>query len=104
MAPWRLGGKTSQNIVENVFGFCERGTKLLRPLPEGLVRHLVLRTREREITAHQLMKVSAWVASEPEVPAGRWFKRFPGLIVCGEGELVKTFLRTGQVPDGEEVF
>lgn len=78
--------------------------KLLRPLPETLVRHLVLRTREREITARQLTMLSEWVASEPEVPAGRWFKRFPELIVCGEGELVKTFLRTGQVPNGREVI
>jgi hypothetical protein len=48
--------------------------------------------------------LSAWVASDPEVPAGRWFKRFPSLIVCGEGDLVKTFLRIGQAPDGEEVI
>ncbi len=45
-----------------------------------------------------------WVASNPEVPADCWFKRFPGLIVCGEGELVKAFLRIGQAPGGQEVF
>jgi hypothetical protein len=50
------------------------------------------------------MMLRAWVASDPEVPAGRWFKRFAELTVCGEGELVKTFLRTGQVPNGTEVF
>jgi hypothetical protein len=41
--------------------------------------------------------------TEPEVPIGRWFKRFPELIVCGEGELIKTFLTPGQTPTGEEV-
>jgi hypothetical protein len=34
---------------------------------------------------------------------GRCYKRFSGMIVCGEGELVKTFLRTGQVPSGEQL-
>jgi len=29
--------------------------------------------------------------AQPEVPISRWFKRFPELIVCGEGELIKTF-------------
>ncbi len=29
--------------------------------------------------------------------------RFPEMIVCGEGELVKTFLRLGQIAVGEEV-
>jgi hypothetical protein len=38
------------------------------------------------------------------MPAGPWFKRFPGMIVCREGELVKTFLRLGQVPTGQEVL
>lgn len=44
-----------------------------------------------------------WLDTQPEVPAGKWFKRFPGMIVCGEGELVKTFLVGGQIPLGEEV-
>jgi hypothetical protein len=41
--------------------------------------------------------------SEPEVPEGKWFKRLPGMIVCGEGELVKTFLKTGQDPTTADV-
>ena len=78
--------------------------KLLRPLPRGIFAHLLQRADERDITAAQLTMLAGWVESDPEVPAGRWFKRFPGLIVCGEGQLVTTFLRIGQVPDGEEVL
>jgi hypothetical protein len=78
--------------------------KLLRPLPRGVFAHLLDRADEREINVAQLAMLARWVDGDPEVPAGRWFKRFPGLVVCGEGELVKTFLRAGQVPDGAEVF
>lgn len=49
------------------------------------------------------MLLAAWLNGEPEVPLGRWLKRLPQMILCGEGELVKTFLRIGQVPTGEEV-
>jgi hypothetical protein len=38
--------------------------------------------------------------TEPEVPDGQWFKQFSGLTVCGEGELVKTFLQPGQIRSG----
>ena len=65
--------------------------------------HLVDRVREREIGADQLTLLAQWLNGEPEVPAGPWFKRFPGMIACGEGELVKTFLRLGQVLTGQEV-
>jgi hypothetical protein len=37
------------------------------------------------------------------VPEGDWFKRFPEMMVCGQGELIKTFLRLGQIPVGDEV-
>ena len=47
--------------------------------------------------------LAQWLDTDPEVPAGRWFKRFSGMIVCGDGELVTTFLRLGQVPTGEEM-
>lgn len=77
--------------------------KLRRPVPPAVMRHLILRLKEREISASQLVLMAAWLETDPEVPHGRWFKRFPKMTVCGEGELVKTFLRLGQVPDGEEV-
>jgi hypothetical protein len=38
-----------------------------------------------------------------EIPAGKWFKRFDGFILCGEGEFPKTFLLPHQCPFGVEV-
>ena len=38
----------------------------------------------RAITA--LEKAGFRIDTEPEVPEGRWFKRFSGMTVCGEGE------------------
>ncbi len=72
-------------------------------LPPGLLNHLLDRITDREISADQLGQFADWLVTEPEVPEGRWFKRFSELIVCGEGALVKTFLRPGQVPAGKEV-
>jgi hypothetical protein len=73
-------------------------------LPPALLNHLLDRISEREISADQLGQFADWLVTEPEVPEGRWFKRFPDIIVCGEGVLVKTFLRSGQVAAGEEVI
>ena len=73
-------------------------------LPPALLNHLLDRISEREISADQLGLFADWLVTEPEVPEGRWFKRFPEIIVCSEGTLVKMFLRTGQVPEGEEVM
>ena len=72
-------------------------------LPPALLNHLLDRITAREISANQLGQFADWLVSEPEVPEGRWFKRFPEMIVCGESALIKTFLRPGQVPAGEEV-
>ncbi len=72
-------------------------------LPPSLLNHLLDRVTDREISADQLGRFADWLATEPEVPEGQWFKQFPELIVCGDGELVKTFLRSGQIPTGEEV-
>jgi hypothetical protein len=72
-------------------------------LPPRLLDHLLDRIRERKISADQLELLADWLRGEPEVPAGRWFKKFPGMTVCGEGELIKTFLQPGQLPDGQEI-
>jgi hypothetical protein len=74
-----------------------------RNFPSALLDHLLDRIRSRNISPAQLSELAQWLDAEPEVPDGRWFKRFTGMAVCGEGDLVKTFLRSGQAPAGEEV-
>jgi hypothetical protein len=75
-----------------------------RGLPPALLDHLLDRIRSREISADQLGELAAWLDTEPEVAPGKWSKRFTGMIVCGEGELVRTFLRSGQTAVGEEIL
>ena len=72
-------------------------------IPPALMLHLLTRVRQREISIEQLELFGDWTKANPEVPHGKWFKRFPEMTLCGEGELIKTFLRLGQVPDGKEV-
>ena len=72
-------------------------------LPRALFRHLAARVCEREISTDQLELLLDWLEDEPEVPKGRWFKRFPEVTVCGEGELIKTFLTSDQAALGEEI-
>jgi hypothetical protein len=74
-----------------------------RNLPPALLDHLLERVRSREVSPDQLDELAQWLDSEPEAPSGKWFKRFSGMIACGEGELVKTFLRVGQAASGEEL-
>lgn len=76
---------------------------LRRNLPRQLYAHLLERVQQRQISGNQLRLMISWLDTEPEVPGGKWFKRFPEMIVCGEGELVKTFLVPGQVPVGAEI-
>ena len=75
-----------------------------RNVPPRVLAHLLDRIHERQITADHLDLLSEWLKTDPEVPVGRWFKRFPGMFACGEGELMTTFLRIGQVPNGKEVL
>ncbi|MBI2315852.1 MAG: hypothetical protein HYU75_02125 [Betaproteobacteria bacterium] len=46
---------------------------------------------------------ASWLDAQPEVPDGQWYKRFSGMTICGEGELIKTFLLPGQPAKGERV-
>ena len=77
---------------------------LRRNLPGKLYEHLLERVQQRQITGTELSLLVDWLDTLPDVPSGKWFKRFRGMIVCGEGELIKTFLAPGQVPNGEEVL
>ena len=72
-------------------------------LPPALFRHLLDRIQNRQIPATQLELLAHWLDTEPLVPEGEWYKRFSGMTVCGEGELIKTFLLPGQPAKGERL-
>jgi hypothetical protein len=74
-----------------------------RDLPPQLYAHLLERIQQRNISREDLVLFIDWLDKQPEVPAKKWFKRFPNMTVCGEGELVKTFLASRQLPFGDEV-
>ena len=72
-------------------------------LPRPLYAHLLERVHSRNISANQLVLLADWLATQPEVLKDKWFKKLPGMTVCGEGELIKTFLLPGQAAAGEEL-
>ncbi len=73
-------------------------------LPPALFQPLLDRIQSRKIQASQLELLATWLDTEPGVPDGDWYKRFSGMTVCGEGELVKTFLLPGQQPRASASF
>jgi hypothetical protein len=72
-------------------------------LPPALFQHLLDRIQSRSIPATQLELLATWLDTEPDVPDGQWYKRFPRMTVCGEGELIRTFLLPGQPARGKRV-
>ena len=72
-------------------------------LPPRLLEHLLDRIKSRSISLEQLGLLAEWLETQPEVPKQKWFMRFSGMTVCGEGELIKTFLLPGQAADGDEI-
>ena len=72
-------------------------------LPPALFQHLLDRVQDRNIDASQLTMLVKWLDLEPDVPEGQWYKRFSGMTVCGEGELIKTFLLPSHAPKGKRI-
>jgi hypothetical protein len=72
-------------------------------VPRAAIEHLALRVRERAVPIDELRNLAKWLDSNPTVPSGRWFKRFAKIVVCGEGELVKTILEDRHSAVGSEV-
>ena len=77
--------------------------KIRRPPPPGILEHLLKRFREGRISVEDFTELKHWLESEPEVPLGRWYKRFNRFTLAGDGELPKTFLNPGMSVTGEEV-
>ena len=72
-------------------------------LPPALFQHVLDWIQSRKTPATQLELLATWLDTEPDVPEGEWYKRFSGMTVYGEGELIKTFLLPGQAAKGKRV-
>ena len=70
-------------------------------LPANVRQHLIDRMRERAITIADLNHLRLWIASQPEVPEGDWYKDFGSFKICGRGPHPKTFLLRSQRAKGE---
>lgn len=77
--------------------------KIKRPPPPGILSHLLKRYREGRIQDSDLLELKHWMESDPDVPNGRWYKRFKSGTLAGRGEMPLTFLAPRMAVEGEEV-
>lgn len=71
--------------------------------PAAVRMHLIDRMHDRSITIEDLNALRLWIESQPEVPAGTWYKDFGSFKLCGEGPLPKTFLTSRQAAQGKRL-
>jgi len=62
-------------------------------------RHLLDRIQNRKIPLSRLELLALWHDTEPDVPEGESYKRFSGMVLCGEDDLIKAFLLPGQLAE-----
>ena len=77
--------------------------KIRLPPPKGSLDHLVKRYREGRISGSDFLELKHWLESDPDVPDGKWFKRFRTGYLAGNGANVSTFLAPGMAVEGDEV-
>ena len=77
--------------------------KIKLPPPRGSLDHLITRYREGRISSSDFLELKHWLESDPDVPNGKWYKRFHSGILAGEGDPVSTFLEPGMAVKGDEV-
>ena len=76
--------------------------KIRKPPPKGILDHLVERFREGRISSSDFLELKRWLESDPDVPEGKWFKRFKSGVLAGNGETPSTFLGPGMAAEGDE--
>ena len=77
--------------------------KIKKPPPAGILDHLIQRYREGRVSSADFLELKHWLESDPDVPKGKWYKRFKTGTPAGKGELPLTFLAPGMAAEGEEV-
>ena len=77
--------------------------KIKKPPPKGILDHLVKRFREGRISSSDFLDLKHWLESDPDVPHGKWFKRFKSGYLVGKGEQPLSFLSPGMAVEGDEL-
>jgi|HubBroStandDraft_1064217.scaffolds.fasta_scaffold400692_2 hypothetical protein len=77
--------------------------KIKKPPPAGILDHLIRRYREGRVSSADFLELKHWLESDPNVPKGKWYKRFKTGTLAGKGEMPSTFLAPGMAAEGEEV-
>jgi hypothetical protein len=77
--------------------------KIKLPPPKGILDHLVKRYLEKRISEVDFLELKHWLESDPDVPDGKWYKRFKTGTLAGNGDRVSTFLAPGMAIEGDEV-
>ena len=72
-------------------------------LPEHLREKFYDRVRTKEITADDLLRLTEWLATNPEVPEGDWCKDFGTFKLVGHGPRPSTLLAKHQPCWGERL-
>lgn len=72
-------------------------------LPRGVREHLEHRLKDRDISEDDLIQLTNWIRTNPEVPEGEWCKDFGTFTLAGEGAIPKTFLMRGQPCKGKQL-
>ena len=72
-------------------------------LPKAVRTHLEDRLKDRSITEDDMIRLTHWVKTNPEVPDGDSCKDFGSFTLAGAGPIPKTFLLKGQPCKGEQI-
>jgi hypothetical protein len=62
--------------------------------PRGILDHLIKRYREGRISSSDFLELKHWLESDPDVPDGKWLKRFKTGTVAGHWRAPLNFPRT----------
>ena len=72
-------------------------------LPKAVRNHLEDRLKLREVTEDDMVQLTRWIRTNPEVPEGPWCKDFGSFKLAGAGAIPKTFLTWDQPCIGKRI-
>jgi hypothetical protein len=59
--------------------------KIRKPPPPRILDHLIKRFHDGRISATDFLEPKHWLESDPDVPQGKWYKRFKTGTLAGHG-------------------